>query len=135
TVSVVHALVMCRLEKQAFGRYGLPPGLAVSKLFWVGAAWGIISLTILLLALHGANGFDFGTLALHGLRIVKFAVFWGLFFFIVAIYEEFLTRGYTQFTLTQMLGFWPSAVLLSLGFGVLHLENPGEDWVGILGAV
>jgi len=134
-VAVAPAFVMGRLEQRPLSSYGLPLRLAYGKLFGVGAVWGIISLTVLLLALHGASAFDFGTLALHGLRIVKFAVFWGVFFFIVAIYEEFLTRGYAQFTLTQMLGFWPSAVLLSLGFGVLHLENPGEDWVGILGAV
>ena len=89
----------------------------------------------MLLALHGANAFDFGGLALHGVRVLKFAVFWGAFFLMVGFYEEFLTRGYTQYTLTQVVGFWPAAVLLSAGFGVLHLENPGESWVGILGAV
>ncbi len=69
------------------------------------------------------------------LRVLKFAVFWAGFFLIVGFYEEFFTRGYTQFTLTDGVGFWPAAILLSLGFGALHLENPGESWVGILGAI
>ena len=135
SIAVAPALLMGRIENRSLSCYGLPLRNAFGKLFWVGALWGIVSITILLLALRAANVFDFGTLALHGLRIVKFAVFWAAFFLIVGVYEEFFTRGYTQFSLTQVVGFWPTAALLSLGFGVLHLDNPGENWVGILGAV
>jgi uncharacterized protein len=135
TIAVAPALLIGRIENRSFSYYGLPLRHAFGKLFWLGTLWGIASLSILLLALHAADAFDFGGLALHGMRVWKFALFWGGFFLIVGVYEEFLTRGYTQFTLTQVVGFWPAAVLLSLGFGVLHLENPGESWVGILGAV
>jgi membrane protease YdiL (CAAX protease family) len=134
-VALLPALLMSRIEHRPFAHYGLPLRNPFGKLFWAGVLWGFGSITILLLALHGANAFDFGGLALHGMRALKFAVFWGLFFLIVGFYEEFFTRGYTQFTLTQSVGFWPAAVLLSAGFGVLHLANPGESWVGILGAV
>jgi membrane protease YdiL (CAAX protease family) len=129
------ALPMSRIEGRAFGCYGLPLGKAFGKLFWVGALWGMISLTLLLLALRGAHAFYIGTAALHGLRALKFALFWAGFFLIVGFYEEFFTRGYTQFALTEAVGFWPAAILLSLGFGALHLGNPGEYWVGILGAM
>ncbi len=134
-IALAPALLMARIESRAFASYGLPVGKAFGRLFWVGALWGMISLTLLMLALRGAHAFYFGTVALHGVRLLKFAVFWAVFFLIVGFYEEFFTRGYTQFTLTQAVGFWPAAVLLSLGFGALHLENPGENWVGILGAM
>jgi membrane protease YdiL (CAAX protease family) len=134
-VALAPALLMSRIESRPFGCYGLPPGQAFGKLFWVGAFWGMVSLTTLLLALRGAHAFYFGAVALHGVRALKFAVFWAAFFLIVAFYEEFFTRGYAQFTLTETAGFWPAAILLSLGFGALHLENPGENWVGILGAM
>jgi membrane protease YdiL (CAAX protease family) len=134
-VAIVPALAMSRIEHRPFGCYGLPLRHAFGKLFWLGVLWGFGSITLLLLALYGASAFDFGELALHGARAVKFALFWGAFFLIVGFYEEFFTRGYTQFTLTQSVGFWPAGVLLSSGFGVLHLGNPGESWVGILGAV
>ena len=134
-VVLAPALLMSRIESRAFGDYGFPLRGAFKKLFWAGALWGILSLTLLMLTLRGAHVFYFGSLALHGMRLAKFAVFWAVFFLIVGFYEEFFTRGYTQFTLTQSVGFWPAAVLLSLGFGVLHLENPGENWVGILGAI
>ncbi len=134
-IALVPALLMSRIEGRAFGCYGLPLVKAFGKLFWVGALWGMVSLTLLLVALRGAHAFYFGTLALHGVRALKFAVFWAVFFLIVGFYEEFFTRGYTQFTLTETVGFWPAAILLSLAFGALHLENPGESWAGILGAM
>jgi len=134
-IALAPALLMSRIEGRAFGCYGLPLRNAFGRLFWLGSLWGIVSLTMLLLALRGAHAFYFGALALHGARVLKFAVFWAGFFLIVAFYEEFFTRGYTQFTLTDGIGFWPAAILLSLGFGALHLENPGENWVGILGAI
>ena len=134
-IALAPALLMSRIEGRPFGSYGLPLRNSFGKLFWLGTLWGLASLTALLLTLRGAHAFYFGTIALHGVRILKFAMFWGAFFLIVAFYEEFFTRGYTQFTLTQSVGFWPAAILLSLGFGALHLENPGENWVGILGTI
>ena len=134
-IALAPALVMSRIENRPFGISGLPWRNAFGRYFWIGALWGIASLSILLLALHGTHVFDFGGFALHGVRVLKFALFWAVFFLIVAFYEEFFTRGYAQFTLTQAVGFWPAAVLLSASFGVLHLDNPGESPVGILGAV
>jgi membrane protease YdiL (CAAX protease family) len=133
-VAVAPALVLASLEGRPFASYGLPLRGGFGKSLWIGMLWGIAAITVLMLGLHGVGVFDFGTLSLHGLRIVKFAAFWGVLFLLVGFYEEFLSRGYTQFTLTQMVGFWPSAVLLSIGFGAFHLGNPGENWTGILGA-
>ena len=41
-------------------------------------------------------------------------------------------RGYAQFVLSEGIVFWPAAFLLSASFGALHLQNPGEGWVGAL---
>jgi membrane protease YdiL (CAAX protease family) len=128
------AVVMSRIEKRRLGDYGLPRRGAFGKLFWTGALWGIAAITLLLLVMRAAGAFYFGSLALHGLPILKFAAFWGLFFLMVGFFEEFLMRGYTQFTLTQGMGFWPAAVLLSVTFGAIHLGNQGEAWVGALSA-
>lgn len=128
------AAVMARLERRRFGDYGLPRHEIFGKNFWVGAIWGIGGITCLLLTLRISHAFYFGPLALHGARILKFGAFWGAFFLLVALFEEFLFRGYTQFTLTQGIGFWPSAGLLSVSFGAIHLGNQGEVWVGVLAA-
>jgi len=131
---VVPALVMARIEHRRFGMYGLAREDAFGKLFWIGGLWGLISLTALMVCLRGAHVFYFGTLALHGARIMKFAAFWAVFFVLVGFFEEYLLRGYTQFTLTTGIGFWPTAILLSAAFGAIHLGNQGEAWIGALAA-
>jgi uncharacterized protein len=130
--AILPALVMAAIEKRPFGEYGLPRRFAFGKSFWVGAGWGIVAITLLVLAIGGVGDFSMQGLALHGGRIVKFAAFWGGFFLIVGLFEEFLLRGYAQFTLTQGMGFWPAAFLLSTCFAALHIGNPGETWVGLL---
>lgn len=132
--AVVPALVIARFEKRPFGIYGLPSQGAFGKQFWVGVVWGICAITLLLAVMRGVGVFYFGGLALHGARILKFAAFWGALFLVVGLFEEFITRGYTQFTLARGMGFWPAALLLSAAFGAIHLGNPGEAWAGALGA-
>ena len=87
-----------------------------------------------MLILRGMGAFYFGGIALHGVRVLKFAAFYALFFLLVGFFEEFMMRGYTQFTLTQGIGFWPAAVILSAAFGGIHLGNKGEAWIGVLAA-
>jgi membrane protease YdiL (CAAX protease family) len=132
--AMVPALVMAKVEKRPFGIYGLPPRGIFGKLFWVGMLWGIVAITVLMLAMRASKAFYFGQLALDGRHILKFAIFWAVFFVVVGLFEEFLLRGYTQFTLTRGIGFWPSAILLSAAFGGAHLGNKGEDIVGALAA-
>jgi membrane protease YdiL (CAAX protease family) len=126
SAAVIAALIMARIERRQWGAYGLPLRNAFSKLFWVGAIWGFLAITLLLELLHGLQVFDFGHIVLQGMSIVRFGMFWGLVFLLVGLFEEFLLRGYAQFTLGRGIGFWPAAVLLSCLFGSLHLGNAGE---------
>lgn len=132
--ALLPALVLARMEQRSFSSYGMPPARAFRFNFWIGALWGFFSLTLLLAAMRAFGLFYFGGLAIHGTRALKFAAFWGLVFLIVALYEEFFARGYTQFTLADGIGFWPAALVISAIFGVSHLRNPGEAWTGALGA-
>src|SRR3989454_9403709 len=54
---------------------------------------------------------------------------------LVGLSEEFLFRGYPQYTLARGMGFWPAAVCLSLVFGAAHLGNPGEGAAGAANVV
>jgi membrane protease YdiL (CAAX protease family) len=132
--ATIPAVVLGVVERREWGAYGLPGRGAFGKLFWVGAAWGFGAITLLLALMFGLRVFDLGRLAMHGGRIVKFAVFWAAFFLLVGFFEEFLLRGYSQFTLTRVIGFWPSAIMLSAMFGLIHLQNAGEQWPGLLAA-
>ncbi len=126
------AMVMGWIERRPFGDYGLPRRGAFGKPFWVGVVWGIAAITALMLAIGGVGDFSLGRIALHGARILKFAAFWGVYFAIVGFFEEFLFRGYTQFAVTQGIGFWPGALTLSAVFAAMHYGNSGETWIGLL---
>lgn len=126
------AFVMAKIEKRRFREYGIPGQGAFGKLFWQGVIWGLAMVTLLILLIAALHGFSFGGLALAGSAIEKYAALWAIVFLLVGFFEEFTFRGYTQFTLTTGMGFWPSAILLSAVFGAVHLQNPGEAWAGAL---
>jgi len=132
--AVIPALALGKVERRRWGSYGLPVRQAFGNLFWVGAVWGFAGITLLLGAMYGLRVFAVGHLVLHGARIVKFGLFWAAFFLLVGFFEEFWLRGYSQFTLTRAIGFWPAAIVLSCMFGLIHLANSGEQWPGLLGA-
>lgn len=131
---LVAVLVMGKIERRSLGDYGLPGCGAFGKHFCQGLAWGIAAVTAVMLLIFVAGGYSFGSLALHGGALVGYAVGWAMALLLVGFFEEFLFRGYAQFTLTAGIGFWPSAVLLSLLFGAGHLRSPKEDWLGGLAA-
>lgn len=129
------AFIMSRIEKRSFWSYGIPLKGAFGKLFWQGLAWGLALESLEILLIFALGGYSFGGLALAGSTLLKYALLWAVGFVLVGINEEFTFRGYAQFTLATGLGFWPAAVLLSVAFGVLHLFNPNEGWVGGLSVV
>jgi membrane protease YdiL (CAAX protease family) len=128
------AFLMGNIEGRAVDDYGLPRKQAFGKTFWTGALWGSCSIAVLMVLMRAVGVYNFGHIALHGARIWKFALFWGVYFVFVGLFEEFLTRGYLLFTLTRGLGFWPAAGILSCAFGAIHLFNNGEGLTGALSA-
>jgi membrane protease YdiL (CAAX protease family) len=129
------ALVMSRFEGRAFGEYGLPGRAAFGKLFCQGVLFGLVEISTVLGTVAALGAYRFGELAIHGSDLWRWAIFWAAFFLVVGFYEEFAFRGYVQFTMGQSVGFWPTAILLSIIFGVMHATNRGESWLGIAGVV
>jgi uncharacterized protein len=132
--AVVPAVILARVENRKWGAYGLPVRQAFGKLFWIGTVWGFAAISILVLALYTFHSFAFGHIVLHGARLARFVVFWAVMFVCVGLFEDFLLRGYSQFTLAHGIGFWPAAIVLSCTFGLIHLRNGGEQWPGLLAA-
>jgi membrane protease YdiL (CAAX protease family) len=125
--------VLALLEGRPFGAYGLPGARALRAEFWHGIAWGIAMITAMILLIRSLGGFSFGHLALAGGALWGHAALWGLVFLCVGVFEEFMFRGYTLYTLASGIKFWPAASVLSAIWGASHLNNPGEGWVGACG--
>ena len=126
------AVTMARLERLPAGVYGLPLPQAFGKSFWQGVFLGLCEVSLLVGLIAAFGGYSLGSLALQGTGLLGWGFLWAVVFVFVGLSEEFLFRGYAQYTLARGIGFWPAAACLSLVFGAVHLRNPGEGIVGAL---
>ncbi len=125
--------IMGKIEHRRFGEYGLPLTRALGKDFWIGALTGFLAISSTLFAMFLLHGFRIVGFALHGTAIVSSVVTWGIAFLVAGLCEEFLCRGYIQYTLASGIGFWPAALVMSGMFAFGHSFNPNETGIGVVG--
>jgi len=137
--------LMSRIEHRKLSSYGLGGAHRLSR-FAIGAVWGIVLLSLLVLTLHSLHFLTFDARLDHGRSIL----FWGaaqlLGFLFVGLAEEYTMRGYLQFTLTRgfvglgnliapqharTIAFWIASVFTSALFLFAHTHNAGENWLGL----
>jgi membrane protease YdiL (CAAX protease family) len=143
------AWIMSKVERRPNSVYGFG-GSRKLRHFLAGLAWGVTCLSILVLTLWKTGLLVIDGRLLSGSGIVRYGAIWLLIFLLVGLAEEYLTRGYIQYTLTRglaglyqwafktrhsvTLGFWTSAIIFSILFGLGHSNNPGESPIGLLSA-
>ena len=152
-IAAISAFIVSRIERRRFGRYGI--GLFNAhrlRQFLLGSALGLGSLSLLVLVLHATGHLAFDGVLMHGTAVLQYGVLWFLAFLGVGLMEEFLTRGFVQFTLTRgiaglarstgmsyrrsvVVGFWVAAIVFSAVFGLGHTSNAGESPFGIASTV
>jgi membrane protease YdiL (CAAX protease family) len=130
----VATLIMGKIEHRKFSEYGLPLRQALGKDFWIGLLSGFLAISGTLLTMFLLHGFRVTGLALHGTAILSSVIGWGIAFLLVGLFEEFLCRGYIQYTLGSGIGFWPSAFVMSALFGFSHAFNANETVMGAVAA-
>ena len=137
--------LMAAIEHRKLSSFGLGGAHRIRRLL-VGAFWGILAISLLILALHIFHFLAFDARLDHGPSIF----YWGLLqlfgFLLVGFTEEYSMRGYLQFTLTRGLvwignllspehsrtiAFWIAAFLTSTLFFLGHTHNAGENWLGL----
>ena len=137
--------VLSLLERRRFGVYGL--GTRHLRDVLPGAAVGLAAMGLLIGVLKASHLLVFEGRLLTGPAVVRFGLEWLAVFVLVGLFEEFVFRGYIQYTLTRgLLGlgarlspeharaaaFWMAALLWSLLFSATHLSNAGEDPMGLV---
>ncbi len=145
------ALAMAYIEKRRFARYGLGALSGRTGQFVYGVVVGFATLSLLIGILWKAHLIAFGGLLLHGGSVLEWGSLWAIVFLLVGLFEEFLTRGYLQFTLARgvagmvsrwgipdrtrrAMGFWVAALFFSFLFGFGHKSNAGESPIGLVAA-
>jgi uncharacterized protein len=130
---VLATLIMGAFEKRTLGDYGLPARGAFGVRFFEGLLWGLAAECATMFTLFLTGNVSFHGYDLTGSAVLRYGLLWAAAFLVVGFFEEFLFRGYPQFTLASGIGFWPAAFVLSGLFWLGHMGNPGETWVGGLG--
>jgi uncharacterized protein len=141
--------IMSKIERRPVGVYGLGGPRRFSRLL-AGLAWGVGCLSLLVLILWKAGLLVIDSRLLFGSSLFQSGAVWLVGFLLVGLQEEFLNRGYLQYTLSRglsgfyrwafktrhsaALGFWTSAVVISILFGLGHGKNQGESPIGLLSA-
>jgi len=137
--------IMAGIERRRLSAYGLGGEQRVAR-FLVGGVWGLVAMSTLIATLRMSHLLVFDTQLDHGLAILGWGATQLVAFLLVGLVEEYLFRGYIQFTLTRGLvsignrvapaharaiGFWIAAFLTSALFLVAHTQNNGETALGL----
>jgi hypothetical protein len=139
------SVLMAILEDRSVGVFGLGGNQSAPR-FLHGAFWGLAAMSLLIGTLSVLHLVSFDARLLHGSAILGWGAFQLCLFLLVGLYEEYLFRGYLQFTLTRALvvignlfssqharaiAFWIAAFLTSAIFLFAHTRNAGENWLGL----
>jgi membrane protease YdiL (CAAX protease family) len=150
--------LMGKIEHRPASVYGLGGKRRLPNLL-AGLAWGVALLSLLVFSLRACGLLVFDARQLFGVSAFRYGAIWLSGFLLVGFFEEYLFRGYLQFTLARGFneiygwlhtrysctqdarriginapGFWTAALLLSFGFGFSHRTNLGESPIGLLAA-
>ena len=127
--------IMSKIERRRFGVYGLGGRRKLSRLL-AGLAWGVTCLSLLVLILWKAGLLVIDGRLLLGRSLFQSGAVWLGGFVLVGLQEEYLNRGYLQYTLSRglsgffgwafktrhsaALGFWTSACICNMVNGTQH---------------
>lgn len=139
--------VMAKIERRSLHVYGLGGIHKVSRLL-TGVLLGLLAISLLILILLPSGLLVIDRRLLYGSEVFRYTLLWIPGFLAIGLFEEYLFRGYLQYTLARGLagianslpgkpdshavGFWIAAFIVSFGFGAVHGSNPGESPAGLI---
>ncbi|HEY1742538.1 MAG TPA: CPBP family intramembrane glutamic endopeptidase [Granulicella sp.] len=123
--------LLATLERRRPTDYGLG-GVRAIRLCFTGGAWGFVTLSLLVGALKLTGSLTFSGPEMSSSAALGLGLRWLLAFFAVAFFEETALRGYLQYALARITGFWWAALIWSVVFLLMHGTNGGEGIVGLI---
>jgi|KBSSwiStaDraftv2_1062776.scaffolds.fasta_scaffold00907_16 membrane protease YdiL (CAAX protease family) len=124
--------LLVRLERQRMSWFGFGLERGTLRLFLAGSLWAAAMVSLLLFICCVCGYVTYSGLAEHGSDLWKYTGIWLAAMLLVGLDEELQFRGYALASLTRGVGFWPAAILLSLGFAGDHLTKPMETVPDVL---
>ncbi|XGV97881.1 MAG: lysostaphin resistance A-like protein [Leptolyngbya sp. BL-A-14] len=117
-VSLVYLVERRSVSELALPRKGRELGFGVLLGFGLYTLCVLIAIALGLYRIEGFNGWQ---VVLRSLWLIPLA----------PVFEELLFRGVVFRILEEVFGGWLALVLSSVGFGLVHLSNPGETFTGV----
>ncbi len=142
---VLLSWLMAAIEHRKLSAFGLG-GVHSFKRFLIGAVWGFLTMSLLIVVLHSLHLLSFDARLLHGRAIFGWGIIQLLAFLGVGLVEEYVFRGYLQFTLTRgfvglgnlisrprarAVAFCFASFVTSALFLLAHTFNSGENKLGL----
>jgi hypothetical protein len=100
--------IMSKIERRPLPVYGFGDDRKLPH-FFAGLAWGITCVSLLVFTLWKAGLLVIDSRLLFGRGVFGYGALWLLGFLLVGLLEEYLSRGYVQYTLTRGLSGSSSA--------------------------
>jgi membrane protease YdiL (CAAX protease family) len=110
---LVAAAIVARIERRSILDYNLN-GPRRAFHFVSGLGVGFAALSMLVGGLYWGHWLQFGSLALSGSQIFKYAAIWACVFLLVGLFEEGMMRCYALFTLARGLSFWWASAIVGV---------------------
>lgn len=121
---VAHVTMVRLVDHGSWAPIGLAPRQASPSRLGVGLAAGSLGILVpsgVLLAAHGLQSEP----AAAPYSWIHYAASWVAFFLPQSLAEEMLSRGYLFARTREAIGWKGSLAITSVGFGLLHVANPG----------
>jgi len=146
TIFFLLSWLMAAIERRKLSAFGLGGSRPIRRLL-IGSVFGFVAQSVLIAVLYFDHLLVFDSRLQHGFAILKWGAIELFAYLLVGLVEEYMFRGYLQFTLTRgMVGlgkliseqhartiaFWIAAVLTSALFYYAHTFNPGENKIGLI---
>lgn len=131
TAAVIAATALvARWDGRRLDSYGLADPRFLGRFAW-GCLVGLGSICGFVLFLRLQHLLVIAVPSETGARVIALGLGWAFLFFLVAVVEEMLFRGYLLFAAVRRIGWLPSALLLAAAFVAYHWWNEGENGVGL----
>jgi hypothetical protein len=124
--------VMALLERRRLGEFGLAGRGQGAVRLLQGCVGGVLLMAALAALLLVCGGLSIDGVAARGATAWRLGLAWAGAYFLVALFEESMMRGYLLHALTRGVGFRWAAVLSSALFAAGHLRNAVESPLGLV---
>lgn len=123
--------LLAAIEKRPFWTYGFARTGDAGRRYLEGMLYGVAATAVVGLLMYAFGGFKISGFALSGSDWFVYPLLWLVVMLLVGFVEEAAFRGYPLFALSEGLGFWPAAIVMTLLFGAAHLSKPNENAIDI----